>query len=687
MFENRFGKNPKREGLPAAVSGFISLEMALATASQRPFRSGWLSQRRCKDHFKLRDCTFSQKVCKNVRRFGQKAVLLQHYSQIIIIMVHYHYAELIHRQAEKYGNRTALKHKDPATGKWLKISWTEFAEKVRLTAEALAEFGIEIQENIGVYSQNMPQCLYAYFGIYGNRAVDVPMYATSSPAQIAYIVEDAQIHTLFVGEQLQYNNARIVQRKLPTLRRLVIFDSSVKLNPEDKTSVYFDDFIRLGDNAHTESTVKIRTSQALPSDVATIIYTSGTTGHPKGVVLTHANYLEAMRTHEIRIPETTDRDVSMCFLPLTHIFERGWTCVCLDRGATVAINQDPKKIQETLPEVKPTAMANVPRFWEKVYIGIQEKINSSSPMMQRLFRDAVATGREYILGYRNKGLKAPASLKAKFLFYDKTVFSLVKKAVGLQNGRFFPVAGAPLSDTVAEFLLSINIPIRYGYGLSETTATVCFYPKKGYVVGSIGTIMPGLEVKIDPSNSEILVKGKTVTKGYYKRPDENEKSFTEDGFFRTGDAGRIEDGVLYFTERIKDLYKTSNGKYIAPQAIEGLVGSDRYIEQIAVIADQRKFVSALIVPNFQVLEEYVARKGLSFNSREEMVSNPDIIRMFEARIEVCQKNLAPFEKIKRITLLVEPFTMEGKELTDTLKLRRRVIAEKYAEQIEAMYKE
>ena len=301
--------------------------------------------------------------------------------------------------------------------------------------------------------------------------------------------------------------------------------------------------------------------------------------------------------------------------------------------------------------------------------------------------NAIETGRIYNLEYKNKGIEPPRALKSKFLFYDKTIFMMLKKAIGLDRGRFFPVAGAPLADHINEFLQSVNIPIIYGYGLSETTATVSFYPSEGFVIGSIGTIMPGLEVKIDPSNSEILVKGKTVTKGYYKRPDENEKSFTEDGFFRTGDAGRIEDGVLYFTERIKDLYKTSNGKYIAPQAIEGLVGSDRYIEQIAVIADQRKFVSALIVPNFQVLEEYVARKGLSFNSREEMVSNPDIIRMFEARIEVCQKNLAPFEKIKRITLLVEPFTMEGKELTDTLKLRRRVIAEKYAEQIEAMYKE
>ncbi len=601
-------------------------------------------------------------------------------------MVYYHYAELIHRQAEKYGNRTALKYKDQASGKWLKVSWIEFAEKVRLTAEALVEFGVEIQENIGVYSQNMPQCLYTYFGIYGNRAVDVPMYATSSPAQIAYIVEDAQIHTLFVGEQLQYNNAFIVQRQLPhILKRLIIFDPSVKLNPEDKTSVYFNDFIRLGDNAHSDSKVKIRTSQALPSDVATIIYTSGTTGQSKGVVLTHANYLEAMRTHEIRIPEVTDRDLSMCFLPLTHIFERGWTCVCLMKGATVAINQDPKKIQETLQEVKPTAMSNVPRFWEKVYIGIHEKMASSSPMMQRVFNAALATGHEYILNYRNKGLKAPASLTAKFLFYDKTVFTLVKKAVGLQNGRFFPVAGAPLSDTVAEFLLSLNIPIRYGYGLSETTATVCFYPRTGYIIGSIGTIMPDLEVKIDPSNQEILVRGKTVMSGYYKRPEENKMAFTEDGFFRTGDAGRLEGNVLYFTERIKDLYKTSNGKYIAPQAIELSVSSDPYIEQVAVIGDQRKFVSALVVPNMELLKSYAAEQKIAFSSDEELLANPFIHKMMEARIEEKQRNLASFEKIKRFTLLAHPFTMESGELTDTLKLRRKVVGEHYAEAIEAMY--
>lgn len=603
-------------------------------------------------------------------------------------MVYYHYAEMIHRQAEKYGNRTALKYRDEAAAKWLKISWNEFSEKVRFTAEALAEFGIEVQENIGVYSQNMPQCLYAYFGIYGNRAVDVPMYATSSPSQIAYIVEDAQIHTLFVGEQLQYNNAFIVQRQLPhILKRLVVFDPKVKLNPDDKTSVYFDDFIRLGDNAHAESTVKIRTSQALPTDTATIIYTSGTTGQSKGVVLTHANYLEAMRTHDLRIPEVTDKDLSMCFLPLTHIFERGWTCVCLMKGATVAINQDPKKIQKTLPEVCPTAMCNVPRFWEKVYIGVQEKIESSSPMMQKVFRDAIRTGREYNLEYKRKGLKAPLALAAKFQFYDKTVFSLLKRVLGIQRGRFFPVAGAPLSDHVAEFLLSVNIPIRYGYGLSETTASVCFWPPEKYVIGSIGTVMPDLEVKIDPENQEILVRGKTVMAGYYKRPEENQRAFTEDGFFRTGDAGRLENGVLYFTERIKDLYKTSNGKYIAPQAIELSVSSDSYIEQIAVIGDQRKFVSALIVPNMPLLEEYAAQQQIPYASKEELLAHPLIYKKIEARIEERQKHLAAFEKIKRFTLLSHPFTMESGELTDTLKIRRRVVLQRYSQEIDAMYAE
>ena len=601
-------------------------------------------------------------------------------------MIYYHFAELIHRQAEKYGNRTALKHRDNATGKWLKISWREFSDKVMLTAKAMAEFGIKVQENIGVYSQNMPQCLYTDFGAYGNRVVSIPMYATNSPGQIEYIINDAKIRTLFVGEQLQYNNAFKVQKDSKYLERLVVFDPAVKMNPEDKTSIYFDDFLRLGDNAHAESTVKIRMTEAVPEDLATIIYTSGTTGESKGVMLPHSCYLEAMRIHDVRLPLVTDKDLSMSFLPMTHIFEKAWCYYCLHKGVTIAINQDPKMIQKTLPEVHPTLMCNVPRFWEKVYAGVHEKINSASPAMKKIFLDAIETGRKYNLEYKNKGIPAPCGLKLKFQFYNKTVFTLLKRVLGIERGRFFPVAGAPLSDTVNEFLQSVNIPIAYGYGLSETTATVCFYPEIGFQFGSIGEVMPGVQVKIDPGNNEILVKGKTVMSGYYNKPEETRRAFTEDGFFRTGDAGRLEGNTLFFTERIKDLYKTSNGKYIAPQAIEMVMSGDNYIEQIAVIGDQRKFVSALIVPAYPLLEKYAGEKGISFESREELVKNKDIIRFIEARVEEHQKNLASYEKIKRFTLLPEPFMM-GCELTDTLKLRRPVVLQKYATEIEAMYEE
>ena len=601
-------------------------------------------------------------------------------------MIYYHFAELIYRQAEKYGNRTALKHRDNATGKWLKISWREFSDKVMLTAKAMAEFGIKVQENIGVYSQNMPQCLYTDFGAYGNRVVSIPMYATNSPGQIEYIINDAKIRTLFVGEQLQYNNAFKVQKDSKYLERLVVFDPAVKMNPEDKTSIYFDDFLRLGDNAHAESTVKIRMTEAVPEDLATIIYTSGTTGESKGVMLPHSCYLEAMRIHDVRLPLVTDKDLSMSFLPMTHIFEKAWCYYCLHKGVTIAINQDPKMIQKTLPEVHPTLMCNVPRFWEKVYAGVHEKINSASPAMKKIFLDAIETGRKYNLEYKNKGIPAPCGLKLKFQFYNKTVFTLLKRVLGIERGRFFPVAGAPLSDTVNEFLQSVNIPIAYGYGLSETTATVCFYPEIGFQFGSIGEVMPGVQVKIDPGNNEILVKGKTVMSGYYNKPEETKRAFTEDGFFRTGDAGRLEGNTLFFTERIKDLYKTSNGKYIAPQAIEMVMSGDNYIEQIAVIGDQRKFVSALIVPAYPLLEKYAGEKGISFESREELVKNKDIIRFIEARVEEHQKNLASYEKIKRFTLLPEPFMM-GCELTDTLKLRRPVVLQKYATEIEAMYEE
>lgn len=602
-------------------------------------------------------------------------------------MTYYHLAELVHRRADKYENREALLHRDNESGKWDKISWRELSDKVMQTAQAMAEFGIKEHDNIGIYSQNMVHCYFTDFGAYANRAIPVPLYATSSPAQIEYIINDAEINTLFVGEQLQYNNAFKVQKESKILERLIIFDSTVKLNPEDRTSIYFEDFLCLGENAHAESTVKVRMNEATPTDVATIIYTSGTTGESKGVVLHHYSFMEVFRIHDIRLPQVNDKDISMCFLPLTHIFEKAWSCYCLHKGVTIAINQDPKKIQETLKEVHPTVMCNVPRFWEKVYIGVQDKISSSSGFMQKIFKDAIKTGHDYNLKYKNKGIRPPAVLSFKFNLYNKTVFKILKKVLGIERGRLFPTAGAPLSKTVDTFLQSVNIPIVVGYGLSETCATVCFYPPTNFVIGSIGTLMPGVQVRIDPENSEILVKGKTVTSGYYKKPAENARVFTEDGYFRTGDAGYFEGETLFFRERIKDLYKTSNGKYIAPQAIEGMIGSDKYIQQIAVIGDERKFVSALIVPDPEQLEKYAKNKLIGYTNLEELINNLDIHRMIESRVEEHQKDLASYEKIKKFTLLSKPFTMESRELTDTLKLRRPVILENYASVIDEMYKE
>ena len=599
-----------------------------------------------------------------------------------------HYSDLIYRQAEKYGRRTELMYKDDNTGKWNAVSWNDFAENVRLTSQAMVEYGLRVAENVGIYAPNMPHCYYVTFGAFGIRAVEVSMYATSSPEQIRYIVHEANIRMLFVGEQLQYNNAHIVQKEMgDILQQLIIFDNRVVRHPDDKTSIYFDEFIRWGDNAHSETEVKIRRNEAQVDDVALILYTSGTTGESKGVILTHANMAEAMRIHDLRVPMYDNTDVSMCFLPLTHVFEKAWSCYCFGTGVTIAINQDPKKIQQVLPEICPTLMCNVPRFWEKVYTGVQDKIASMSGLLQKVCRHALKTGRRLIFDYRNVGKKAPFWLRVQFFFYDKTVFTLLRKKVGLNRGRLFPVAGAPLADHHAQFLISVNMPLCYGYGLTETTATVCCYPMDHNVLGSIGKVMPGLDVRIDSQNNEILVKGKTITPGYYKKPDETAKVFTDDGFFRTGDAGRLEGETLFFVERIKDLYKTSNGKYIAPQAIEMSLSGNAYIEQSFIVADTFKFVSALIVPNFDSLENYAHKKGIAYDTRKELVEKEEIIRFYHAIIEECQKEFASFEKIKRFVMLTEPFTMDKGELTDTLKYRRPVIARNYAEQIATMYKE
>ncbi len=599
-------------------------------------------------------------------------------------MSNVHLGNLIHQQAKRYKNRTAIKFQNDA-GKWVTYSWNELSQRVVKAARAMAEIDIQPDEKIGIYSQNMASYLVTDFAAYANRAVMVPLYATSSPQQVEYIVNDAGIEVIFVGEQFQYNNAYKVQKENNQIKLIVIFDKNVVIKSDDTTSIYFDHFITMGDNSESEALVKSRLLHLKGSDLATIIYTSGTTGEPKGVMLTHDNYISAIKIHDVRLTRLSDKDVSMCFLPLTHIFEKAWTYYCLSRGVTVAINQDPTKIQQTTPQVRPTVMSNVPRFWEKVYEGIQEKIESSSGILRWLFNDSLKTGRRHNLEYINEGMTPPLGNRIKYFIYKYTVFHLIKRVVGIDRGNFFPVSGAPLNDELNEFMQSIDVRLVYGYGLSETTATVSCFTNTGFTIGTVGKIMPEVEVKID-DNGEILVRGKTVMQGYYNKPEATAEVFTEDGFFRTGDAGHLTGkGELVMTERIKDLYKTSNGKYIAPQMIETHMVQDQFVDQIAVLGDERKFVGALIVPNFNKLREYADEHNISYNNNEDLVANKAIQDYVFGRIELLQAQFTNYEKIKRIALLPKPFTMEAGELTNTLKLRRNVILENYAEVIESIY--
>jgi len=601
-------------------------------------------------------------------------------------MIYHHLSVLVHRQAEKYGDKIALKYRNYETAQWIPITWKQFSVQVKQVANALVALGIEEEENIGVLSQNKPECLFVDFGAYANRAVTIPLYATSSPAQVEYIVNDAGIRYLFVGEQFQYDAAFGVFGFCSTLQQLIIFDRNVVKDPRDVSSIYFDELLEQAKVLPHADVVEARTARASADDLANILYTSGTTGEPKGVMLHHSNYLEVLRIHDIRLPFMTDKDVSINFLPLTHVFERAWCYLCIHKGVQVCVNLRPADIQMTIKEVRPTLMCSVPRFWEKVYDGVQEKIAQETGLRKSLMLDAIKVGKAHNLDYLRNGKTPPLLLQIKYKFYEKTVYALLKKTIGIENGNFFPTAGAAVSDEICEFVHSVGINMVVGYGLTESTATVSCFPNVGYQIGSVGAVMPDLDIKIGAEN-EILLKGRTITKGYYKKPEATAAAIDQDGWFHTGDAGYIKDGHLYLTERIKDLLKTSNGKYISPQALETKLAIDRYIDQIAIIADQRKFVSALIVPVYGYVKEYAHEKGLEYNSMEELLQHPKIQGLFRARIDTLQQQFAHYEQVKRFTLLPEPFSMERGELTNTLKLKRAVVSRNYKEAIDKMYEE
>ena len=598
----------------------------------------------------------------------------------------YHMSVLLHEQAKKYGDREMLIYQDFGGSEWKSLSWNQVSQTVKQVSNALLNLGVKVQENLGVFSNNSVQYIECDFGAWGIRAVTIPFYATSSEQQIQFMVNDAKIRYLFVGEQDQYDKARRIFTLCPTLERIIVFDPQVHISTHDPNAVYFSDFLKLGENLPRQIEVEKLQQEASFDDIANILYTSGTTGDSKGVILTHGQFNAAMVANSKCVP-VTDEDRIMNFLPYTHIFERGWAILCMYAGARMIVNTYPQQVQQSMRETHPTCMSAVPRFWEKVYMGVMDKIEHSSAMQRKLFMHALSVGRKHNIEYLSLGKKPPLALHMEYEMLNRTVFSLVRKELGLENAHFFPTAGAAVSPYVEEFVHSIGINMIVGYGLTESLATVsCDHLGEPYTVGSVGQPIEGISIKVS-EEGEILLKGPTITCGYYNRDDLTKAAFTDDGYFKTGDAGYLKDGELFLKERIKDLFKTSNGKYIAPQMIESKLLVDKYIDQIAIIADQRKFVSALIIPVYGLLEEYARAHGIAFENREQLCKDPQIMAMMKERIDTLQQQLAHYEQVKRFTLLPHHLSMEKGELTNTLKIRRRVLNENYKAEIEAMYVE
>ena len=594
-----------------------------------------------------------------------------------------HIGKEIRDRVVQYQGKNSIYYKNSELNTWEGVTWTDFGTKTQRLSKALLNFGIKEQQNVAIFAENMPEWIIADIAIMSIRAVTVPIYATNSKKEAAYIINDAEISVMFVGCQEEYDKAFEILKTNSYLKLIVTLCSGIKFE-KSESSIHFNDFIVSEFDDDVETELQKRYYEAEPTDLASIIYTSGTTGEPKGVMLDHTNFLESLKAHDFEL-KVSDKDTSLSFLPLSHIYERSWVFFCLHRGIEVYFNQNSKLIAEVLKEVKPTLMCTVPRIFEKIYSAIQDKKKEASPIKIKLMDWALVVGNSYNNNYKRLEKSIPAILKLKYKIADKLVLSKLRDVFG-GNIRFMPCGGAPLAANMVAFFHSFGLNIKCGYGLTETTATVSLFGDTHFEFNSAGKTIEGSQIKIG-DNNEILVKGPGVMKGYYKKPIETAEVF-KDGWFCTGDAGKIDEkGNLVITDRIKDLMKTSGGKYIAPQKLESALINDSFIEQIAVIGDQQKYVTALAVPSFENLKKYALEHKITFKDIEELINHNQIKDMFEKRFEELQKEFSMFEKIKKFTLLPKEFSIEAGEITATLKLKRKVIQKKYKELIDKMYKE
>ena len=596
-------------------------------------------------------------------------------------MLYKHLALLIRDRIVSYGNRTAMRFKNQTSNCWEDISYNEMGNAIDNVAKSLIDDDVKVNDNIGIFSGNMPEWTISDFAIMSIGAVTIPIYATDSAAQTAYIIRETKMKIIFVGEQEQYDKILQVIAEFSMPVKIVVFDGNVSLR-NNKYSSYFRHYFELGEALRPDK-LNNRLASVSVDDVASILYTSGTTGEPKGVILRHSNFTNTLYNHDIFL-DIKGHEVSLAFLPLSHIFERTWTAYCLHKGIVVNYLLNPKNVVEALQEVKPNIMCAVPRFFEKTYNAVMEKVETYSPAKKKLFHWAIGVGKK-VMELKRLELSISVSNKILFAIADKLVLKKGRAAFG-GNILFFPCGGAMLPDNINTFFHSVGINIKYAYGLTESCATVSAFADTKFKFGTVGMPLPNVEVKIG-DNDEIMLRGKNIFHGYYKKPEETEKSFV-DGWFKTGDAGAIdEDGFLIMKERIKDLIKTSSGKFIAPQQIESMIGNDPYVEHVMAIGDNRKFLSALIVPNFSLLEKYAREMNIRFSSREDLLKNSQIVKFFEDRVHVIQEVLANYQRVKKFVLLTKEFSIPGGEFTSTLKTRRGFVLQKYSDIIERMYRE
>ncbi len=599
--------------------------------------------------------------------------------QTVMNLEKFHLVTRLASQAAHYGDREALRYWE--NGQLCSLSWRVFYEEIQKIASALLHYQVGVQENIGIFAPNSPQWTMVDMAAAHIRACAVPIYATNTADQAAYIINNAGIKILFVGEKEQYEKVVQIRQACPELQLVVLFNEAL-LKEGGASVCTLSQFIAVPQGKIYEAELKKRFDQRNLQDFYTIIYTSGTTGNPKGVLIDYENVAYQFINHDDRLA-VVEGNVSMSFLPLSHVYERMWVAYVFHKGVINCYLDDTNRVAEALKEVKPHYMCVVPRLLEKIYTKIYENVGKQS-LVKRIVFAAATRIAKIQLGRTKKGKYPSFVLKKLYNVADKLVFQKLKAALG-GNIQMIPCGGALLEPSIGRFFRAIGVNVTLGYGMTETTATVSCWDDKKFKLKSVGTLVPHIQAKIG-ENNEILLKGGSITKGYYNNPEENAKAFTEDGFLRTGDAGYIDkEGNIFITERIKELMKTSNGKYIAPQQIEGKVGKDSFIEQIAIIADARKYVSALIVPNYDALSEYAKSLNLKYKNYSELIKNSQIVEFFQKRLQNLQQELAAYEQIKRFTLLTTPFSINNDELTPTLKLKRKNIYKNYFREIEAMY--